>query len=290
MMFRATLTTAVICAAALAAATTSFAAPAGPSGGPFLLAQTTPPVEPLPQTPPDLTEDKDLPPEPAPINPPAEIQPGTPSTNQPATPPADQPATPPATEPALPPGGDEPPAAPGGTGAAVPDTLKGHAQQPDQFDKPLTPQTDLSTLPFPARRMRELLLEAAQSGDIEKLRPYIGEGDDATMLSFGGVDGDPIEFLKSLSGDGEGYEILAILEDVLQSGFVHFDEGTENDLYIWPYFYGMPLDKLTPAQRVELYRLVTHGDYEDMKSFGAYNFYRIGITPQGRWRFFVAGD
>ena len=38
------------------------------------------------------------------------------------------------------------------------------------------------------------------------------------------------------------------------------------------------------------FRLPTHGDFEDMKSFGAYNFYRVGITPQGRWRFFVAGD
>jgi hypothetical protein len=272
----------MICAAALAVATPSL----GASGSPLLLAQTTPPVEPLPQTPPDLTDEKDLPPEPAPINPPAEIQPGTPSTNQPASPPAEQPATPPAA------GEDEPPAsqAPDDTGAAVPDTLKGHAQQPGQSEEALEPQFDLSKLPFPARRMRELLLEAAQSGDIEKLRPYIGESDDATLLSFGGVDGDPIEFLKGLSGDGEGYEILAILEDVLQAGFVHFDPGTENELYIWPYFYGVPLDKLSPPQRVELYRLVTHGDYEDMKSFGAYNFYRIGITPQGRWRFFVAGD
>ena len=34
----------------------------------------------------------------------------------------------------------------------------------------------------------------------------------------------------------------------------------------------------------------TGGDYEDMKNFGAYIFYRAGITPDGRWRFFVSGD
>jgi hypothetical protein len=151
-------------------------------------------------------------------------------------------------------------------------------------------QRDLSTLPFPVRKMRELLIEAAKSGMIERLRPYIGIEPDATQLTFGELDGDPIEFLKSMSGDDEGYEILAILQEVLELGFVHIDAGTDNELYVWPYFYRVPLDDLTPPQRVELYRLLTHGDYEDMKAFGAYIFYRVGITPQGRWRFFVAGD
>ena len=149
---------------------------------------------------------------------------------------------------------------------------------------------DLSLLPFPTRRMHELLLEAAKSGDIERLRPYIGYGDDVTMLSLGGIDEDPISFLKSLSGDSEGHELLAILAEVLETGFVHMDAGTEQEIFVWPYFFAQPLDKLTPAQRVELFSVVTYGDYEDMAAFGAYIFYRVGITPEGRWRFFVAGD
>jgi len=149
---------------------------------------------------------------------------------------------------------------------------------------------DLSVLPFPARRMHELILEAAISGDIEKLRPFIGYGDDITMLSLGGIEEDPIAFLKSLSGDPKGHEVMAILAEILESGFVRMDPGTDHELFLWPYFFTYPLDKLTPEQRVELFRIVTYGDYEDMKSFGAYIFYRVGITPKGRWRFFVAGD
>lgn len=151
-------------------------------------------------------------------------------------------------------------------------------------------QRDLSALPFPVRRMRELLIEAAASGQIERLRPYLGKGLEMTMLTFGSSPGDPIEFLKSLSGDEEGYEILAILQEVLETGFVHVDQGTENEMFVWPYFYRVPIADLAPPQRVELYRLLTHGDFEDMKAFGAYIFYRIGITPRGRWQFFVAGD
>jgi hypothetical protein len=61
-------------------------------------------------------------------------------------------------------------------------------------------------------------------------------------------------------------------------------------MYVWPYFFAVPLDALTGRQRVELFKIVTAGDYEDMKNYGAYIFYRAGISPEGRWLFFVAGD
>ncbi len=149
---------------------------------------------------------------------------------------------------------------------------------------------NLDRLPEPVRRMHDLIVEAARSGDIEKLRPLIGFGASITQLSVGDFDGDPIDFLKSLSGDPEGQEILAIMEEVLNAGFVKLDPGTPNELYVWPYFFGIPLDRLDARQRVELFKIVTAGDYEDMKAFGTYIFYRVGITPEGRWAFFVAGD
>ena len=150
--------------------------------------------------------------------------------------------------------------------------------------------TDPNLLPTPARRMRELILEACKSGDIEALRPLIGSGAHITQLSLGGLEGDPVNFLREISGDGEGHEILAILEEVLEAGFVRMDEGTPHEIYVWPYFFAYSLDRLDPRQRVELFRIVTAGDYEDMKLFGGYNFYRAGITPEGQWAFFVAGD
>lgn len=149
---------------------------------------------------------------------------------------------------------------------------------------------DLERLPEPVRRMHGLILEACKTGDINKLRPLVGTGDGGTQLSLTEIEGDPIEFLKSLSGDSEGQEILAIMEEVLSAGFVHTEAGTPQELYVWPYFFAVPLEKLDPRQRVELFKIVTAGDYEDMQQFGAYIFYRLGITPEGRWAFFVAGD
>src|SRR5690606_18200029 len=101
---------------------------------------------------------------------------------------------------------------------------------------------------------------------------------------------DPVDFLKSLSGDEDGAEILAIMLEVLEAGYVHVDRGTPQEMYIWPYFARYPIDRLSPSQMVELFKLITAGDFEDMKSFGTYVFYRLGITPDGRWSYFVAGD
>ena len=150
--------------------------------------------------------------------------------------------------------------------------------------------SDIATLPEPVKRMRELLLEAAHTGDIEKLRPLIGVGSEATQLSVTDIEGDAIDYLKGQAGDADGQEILAIMLDLLEAKFVHSDVGTTEELYVWPYFVERQLDKLTPPERVDLFRIVTAGDYEDMKTFGAYNFYRIGISPEGRFVFFVAGD
>jgi len=151
-------------------------------------------------------------------------------------------------------------------------------------------QRDLTKLPEPVRRMRELILEAAVSGDLEKLRNLVGIGETATTLSIGGLEGDPIDFLKEASGDEEGYEILAILTEVLEAGYVHLDKGEDEELYVWPYFFAWPIDKLSPPQKVELFRVLTAGDVEDSRSFGGYVFYRVGIKPDGTWSFFVAGD
>src|SRR5690606_36667650 len=127
--------------------------------------------------------------------------------------------------------------------------------------------------------------------DIEALRPLLATSSESpTQLSLGARDGDPIDFLREMSGDEEGHEILAILMEVLEAGYVHTEIGTENEIYLWPYFFAVPLETLTAPQRVELFRLVTAGDYEDMKNFGAYIFYRTGIRPDGSWAFFVAGD
>lgn len=149
---------------------------------------------------------------------------------------------------------------------------------------------DYALLPDEVRRMRELIIEACRSGDPERLRPLIGIGDGATQITFGDVGDDPIAHLVEMSGDERGQEILAILLEILEAGYVHLSPGTPGEIYVFPYFFGLPLEQLTDPQRVELFKIVTAGDVEEMKLYGSYTFYRAGFAPDGRWLFFVAGD
>jgi hypothetical protein len=164
------------------------------------------------------------------------------------------------------------------------------AEAAPSADEPLpTIVRDESELPAPVREMRQKLIEATKAGDIERLRALMQAQAEPPSVSFGDP-GDPIEYLKALAADAEGREILAILLEVLESGFVHVGEGTSEEQFVWPYFAEYPLNALTPEQLVELFTLVTAADYEDMKSYGAYTFFRVGIAPDGRWLFFIAGD
>ncbi|AZO46147.1 hypothetical protein EJ076_16130 [Mesorhizobium sp. M7D.F.Ca.US.005.01.1.1] len=208
------------------------------------------------------------------------------------TPPADDDMSPPGSTVPMPnPVGTPPPTIePAAPNEAEPDSpADGGVTRPRVDPETPVPEVvyDLGKLPEPVRRMHDLIVEACKGGDIE---PLIGKGDSATQISLTDIDGDAIAFLKGLSGDPDGQEILAILEEVLDAGYVHLDAGTPQELYVWPYFFALPLDKLDAKQRVELFKIVTAGDFDDMKQFGAYIFYRVGITPTGQWTFFVAGD
>lgn len=161
---------------------------------------------------------------------------------------------------------------------------------PEPDEPPAEVFYDIEKAPEPVRRMRQLIIDAAATGDISRLRPLMNPGPDQTQVQLEGSDKDPIDLLKSLSGDPEGMEILAILLDILSTGFVHVDKGTPEEAYVWPYFAGKQLGKLTPVEKVELLRIVTAGDVAEMQEYGNYNFFRAGITPDGRWKFFTAGD
>ena len=147
--------------------------------------------------------------------------------------------------------------------------------------------TDLSRLPPPVARTRARILAAARSGELQQLAALMNET--TPIFSFTD-DKDPVAFWKAVYPDSDGVEALSILITILETGFVQVDAGTPHEIYVWPYFVRMSLPALTPAQKVELFRIVTGADYKDMLAFGVYAFYRVGIGPDGTWHFFVAGD
>jgi hypothetical protein len=148
---------------------------------------------------------------------------------------------------------------------------------------------DLARLPAPVARMRERILAAARSGDIDKVVTVMQSNETMPIFSFTS-ERDPAAYWKANYPNSNGVEVLSILITILESGFVHVDKGTPQEMYVWPYFARMPIEAITPQQKVDLFRIITGADYKDMIDFGAYVFYRLGIGPEGTWHFFVAGD
>jgi hypothetical protein len=144
---------------------------------------------------------------------------------------------------------------------------------------------DVTELPEPAHRMFENMILAAQSGDIEQLRPVLEMNELKPMVAASAVD-DPIAYWKQHSADGEGRDVLAALLNVLNAGFVRVKEGKE-EMYVWPYFAEADLTKLSPAQIVELYRVVPAAQAVPMQRSGKYGYYRVGIAADGVWHYFL---
>lgn len=148
-------------------------------------------------------------------------------------------------------------------------------------------------LPAAVRDMVDAILAATNSGNVadlatpiewNEMRPVFSADDAAETTS------ELIGLLKTTSKDGEGRELLAVLADLLSVGPAEQPLGRDfenNTVYVWPYLAELPLDKLTPAQQVDLYRLVPADKVADMRKVGRWSWYRLVIGADGTWHSFM---
>jgi hypothetical protein len=148
---------------------------------------------------------------------------------------------------------------------------------------------ELLHLPPAVMRTRDRILTAARTGDLQTLLTLMRAN--GSMPAFSHTQKqDPAAYWKETYPDSEGVEILSILITILETQPVRIEAGTPQETYIWPYFARMPIKSLTPAQKVELFRVVTGADYKEMLERGRYVFYQVGIGPDGSWRYFLASE
>ncbi len=143
-------------------------------------------------------------------------------------------------------------------------------------------------LPAPVREMRDAILAAVQSGDIEDLRAAVEWNELRPHVADEAVD-DPIAYWKRISGDGEGREVLAVLGEILECGYAALPIGNdvENNLvYVWPALAEADLTKLTPQQEVALYRLVSPDQVKTMREAKRWQWWRLAIGADGTWHAF----
>jgi len=174
--------------------------------------------------------------------------------------------------------------------AALP-TLAGDAPAATAATKPADVQIsrDATKLPQPVQRMRQAILQAATSGDIEALRLPIDMNELPPVFAKERTP-DRIAYLKGASADGNGRELLAVLYTLLTTGYAIQNHGTKDEMIVWPYHAALPLDKLTPSQEVEIYRFLSPAKVKEMAAAGKYGWYRVEISPDGVWHSFSKED
>ena len=144
---------------------------------------------------------------------------------------------------------------------------------------------DVTKLPPGVQRMRQAILQAAVTGDIEALRVPIEMNEIPPVFAKSHSPG-PIAYLKSVSADGNGREMLAILFNILTAGYAITNPGTKDEMIVWPYHAVIPLNALTPSQEMEIYRFLPPARLKEMIAQGKYGFYSVGIGRDGVWHYF----
>ncbi len=134
-------------------------------------------------------------------------------------------------------------------------------------------------LPPAVAETHAALLEAAESGDYEALRPLIPAS--GFSYTFGSeVQGGPIAYWQLLERqvDERPLENLARI--------LRLPYTLSGGHYVWPFAYDKQEDELTAHERELL------GDLANSYSGAGSGYlgWRAGIEPDGTWRFFIAGD
>ncbi|HEY6259081.1 MAG TPA: hypothetical protein VIY51_25160 [Xanthobacteraceae bacterium] len=150
-------------------------------------------------------------------------------------------------------------------------------------------EAGLTLLPPAVLRTRERILATARTGDLQKLVALMQAGGDMPAFTHTQKQ-DPTAYWKEIYPDSDGVEILSILITILETEPARTEAGTPQEMYVWPYFARLPIRSLTPAQKVELFQVVTGADYKGMLERGRYLFYQVGIGPDGAWRYFLSSD
>jgi hypothetical protein len=137
--------------------------------------------------------------------------------------------------------------------------------------------------------MRNAILAAVQSGNIDELKLAIEWNEMPPEFGDAPIS-DPIGYWKRTSADGEGREILAVLGAILAMEPARLPIGRDpenNTVFVWPYLAEVPLDKLTPAQEVDLYRLMPVAEAKTMRSAKKWTWWRLSIGADGTWLTFM---
>lgn len=154
------------------------------------------------------------------------------------------------------------------------------------------PQADPAELPARVAALREKILEACDSGDIEKLRTPLEWSETPPSLTRDAVKprgfGPIVDFLKARSFDGGGAEWLSIAKAVFSAPYVVQRRGVFTT-YVWPAYARMPMQSLARLgddEKMAMWACVRFADLRAPSRDGRPLMQQAGVGPDGTWHYF----
>lgn len=146
-------------------------------------------------------------------------------------------------------------------------------------------------LPAAVAETRREIVGAAVQCDFDRLEELALGGSASFSYSFG-EDGDPAGYWRRQEGSDRPPQPLRFLVGLLGRPHRLLEPehgGTAH--YVWPSAFGYDSWDAVPEEDKEALKpLYTEEDFAGFEQFGGYIGYRVGITVEGDWIFFVAGD
>lgn len=152
------------------------------------------------------------------------------------------------------------------------------------------PLTDLATLPPRVAALREKILEACATRDVEALKIPIQWAETPPIFLRGpgrpGTFAEIVDFLRARSFDKSGVEMTTIMRAVFESPFARKADGPFES-YVWP------ADALVwPAMRdadavARLYSYVRFADLGLSDAQGRPLIHSAGVGRDGTWHWFT---
>jgi hypothetical protein len=154
------------------------------------------------------------------------------------------------------------------------------------------PIGDLALLPAPVARIRDKILAACETGDVEALRIPIDWNETRPLFAKSGAfraGTDPIEILKALSFDRKGRETISLIRAIFAQPYVKIMRGPTT-LYEWPAFARHPGPPANEHDALARWRCVRFADLARSNAEGKPRATRIGIASDGVWHYFWSED
>ncbi len=142
-------------------------------------------------------------------------------------------------------------------------------------------------LPDTVETKRQAIYDAVLTRDYKTLAAQASPN---FHYSFGGEYEGGFEGYLRLAETTEKESVFDIIPTLLQLPYAFKANQSSEGIYTWPSVFTKEPSEWTEEDLVMMRTFLTEEQIKSYREFGGYMYYRLGITEDGEWIFYLAGD